>query len=217
MIGEPAGRNVVFVMYDGLTLLDLAGPLEILGRTGARCVLAARDAVVTSDRGVRILADVGFDTVAQADVLVVPGGPGQTPAMADGALMSFLARQAGGASIVASVCTGALLLAGAGPLVGRRATTHWLARDEFARLGGVPVAARTVRDDKFASAAGVSAGIDLGLELAAELVGEEAAMEIQLGIEYDPSPPFNAGNPGTAPSDVVARLVGRSRFRQDAS
>jgi cyclohexyl-isocyanide hydratase len=210
---EADDLSVVFAVYPGFTGLDLVGPHEVLARCGSRCRLAARTLdPVTSDRGVRLLPDVTFADCPPADVLFVPGGPGQTPAMADAELMAFLARQSAAARWTASVCTGALLLAGAGVLRGRRATTHWLAMDELARLGAVPVRERIVRDGSILTGAGVSAGIDLALTLAAALRGVEAAQRIQLAIEYDPQPPFHAGAPEKAPPEVVEHLRRTSRF-----
>jgi transcriptional regulator GlxA family with amidase domain len=112
------------------------------------------------------------------------------------------------------VCTGSLILAAAGLLAGRRATTHWLAYEELRRLGALPVAQRYVFDGRLVSAGGVSAGIDMSLALAAELAGEQVAKAIQLGIEYDPRPPFQSGSPQQAPEELVELLRGRSRFEQ---
>jgi cyclohexyl-isocyanide hydratase len=209
--------TVIFAMYPGFTGLDLIGPHEVLVRCGSRCLMAAASLEpVLSERGVRLLPDVTFAACPQADVLFVPGGPGQTPAMDDAELMAFLAHQSAGARWTASVCTGALLLAGAGLLRGRRATTHWLATQELERLGAIPIRERVVRDGSILTGAGVSAGIDLALELVAQLRGAEAAQRIQLAIEYDPRPPFDAGTPDKAPPAVVEQLRQSSRFAPHA-
>ena len=112
-----------------------------------------------------------------------------------------------------SVCTGSLILAAAGLLEGRRATSHWLALEKLRELGAEPVSERVVFDGKIVTAAGVSAGIDMALALAARVAGEQVAQAIQLGIEYDPQPPFDAGSPQKAPAEIVELLRGNSRFR----
>ncbi len=210
-----ADLTVVFALFPDFTALDLIGPHEVLARSGTRCLLASKTLdPVTSQHQVRVLPDVTFAGCPQADVLFVPGGPGQTPAMDDAELIGFLARQGGAARRVVSVCTGALLLAQAGLLRGRRATTHWLATQELGRLGAIPTHERVVWDLPVVTGAGVSAGIDLALALAAELRGPEDAQRIQLAIEYDPRPPFEAGAPGRAPAALVEELRRTSRFEQ---
>jgi transcriptional regulator GlxA family with amidase domain len=202
-----------FVLFPGFTGLDLVGPHEVLSRSGLRCLFVAGNLEpVTSERNVRLLPDETFATCRQVDVLVVPGGPGQTPAMENRELIGFVARQSAGARWTASVCTGALLLAQAGVLRGRPATTHWLARKELQRLGAVPRSDRVVWDGRVVTAAGVSAGIDMALALVAALRGPEEAQRIQLAIEYDPQPPFATGAPEKAPAAIVEQLRQKSRF-----
>jgi cyclohexyl-isocyanide hydratase len=204
-----------FLAFPEVTALDLVGPYEVLARSRLRTVVvAASTQPVRTDRGLTLVPDVAFDECPALDVLIVPGGRGQTLACQDEALLSFVRDRSEAAHIVATVCTGALIAATAGPLKGRRAATHWLAHAELARLGAIPVAERVVRDGKFLSSGGVSAGIDSALTLAAELLGEEAAQSIQLAIEYDPAPPFFAGSPLTAPTHIVERLRATSRFEQ---
>ncbi len=201
-------RFIGFVLYPDLTALDAVGPYEVLSRLpGYRSIWIAesRDPV-RADRGATLVPDYTFDDCPALHVLVVPGGPGQILQMTNERLLAFLRRMAASAGIVSSVCTGSLLLAKAGLLSGRRATTHWLAMDALAALGAVPVAERIVRDGSVVTAAGVSAGIDFGLVLAAELAGETMAQAIQLGIEYDPQPPFDAGSPTKAPEPIVSAL-----------
>ncbi|MDE3070640.1 MAG: DJ-1/PfpI family protein, partial [Acidobacteriota bacterium] len=151
---------------------------------------------------------------ADPDVVLVPGGVGQVALMDDGPLHEWLREAHSRATWTTSVCTGALVLAAAGVLAGRRATTHWLAMDELARLGAIAVRERVVIDGELMSAAGVSAGIDMALTLADRLAGREVAQAIQLGIEYDPAPPFAAGSPQGAPPAVVALLRSQSRFAE---
>jgi cyclohexyl-isocyanide hydratase len=207
---------VGLVIYPGLTGLDLIGPHEILARCGARCLLVGGSALpVMSDRGLRLLPDTTFAGCPPLDVLVVPGGPGQTLAMEDRLLLSFLARQSARARWTASVCTGALLLAAAGVLRGRRATTHWLAMGELERLGAIPSQERVVWDGNVVTGAGVSAGIDLALALVTALRGPEEAQRIQLSIEYDPQPAFDTGAPAKAPPHLVEQLRQKSRFHQE--
>jgi cyclohexyl-isocyanide hydratase len=204
---------VGFVLFSGFTGLDLIGPHEVLARCYAKCLLVANTLdPVLSNNGLRVLPDVTFSSCPQVDALVVPGGPGQEQAMENSELITFLARQSSLARWTASVCTGALLLARAGLLVGRQATTHWLAMDELAHLGAVPTAKRVVWDGSIVTAAGVSAGIDMALTLVAVLYGPAAAQQIQLAIEYAPEPPFDAGTPGSAPPEIVDRLRCSSRF-----
>lgn len=159
-------------------------------------------------------ATVSFTDAPMLDLLLVPGGPGQLSLMKHTLLMDYIRTCTQTAEWVCSVCTGALLLAQAGVLRGRRATTHWLAREALRTFGVEVITERYVIDGKFATSAGVSAGIDLALELAARLAGADVARTIQLQLEYDPAPPFDAGAPEKAPADLVARLQdGVRRYR----
>jgi transcriptional regulator GlxA family with amidase domain len=154
-----------------------------------------------------------FADVPHPDIIVVPGGPGQAAHMgADSPLRDWLIAADQTSTWTTSVCTGSLILAGAGLLDGRQATTNWLAMDELGRLGAKPRQERYVFDGKYVTAAGVSAGIDMALALAERIGGAEMAQRFQLGIEYDPQPPHNAGSPATAPAEIVADLRARSRF-----
>lgn len=144
--------------------------------------------------------------MTRPDVVVVPGGFGQTAHMTDGPVHRWLRAVDTTTTWTTSVCTGSLVLASAGLLVGRRATTHFLAHDQLAPLGAVPVGSRVVVDGKYVTAAGVSAGIDMALTLTAEIAGTAHAQAVQLGIEYAPEPPFRAGSPDTAPAAVVAAV-----------
>ncbi len=205
--------HVVFAAYPGFTALDLVGPHEVLARTPATCsIAAARLAPVSSDRGLTLMPHLAFADCSEVDVLVVPGGPGQTAAMEDAELLAFLRSSAQRASIVAGVCTGVLLLAAAGPARGRRASTHWLATEELARLGGVPTGERLTRDGTLYTCAGVSAGIDLAIVLARDLFGAEEARRITLAMEYDPTPPFDVGSVRKASPSLIEALRATSRF-----
>ena len=150
-----------------------------------------------------------FATSPKLDLICVPGGFGVAEAMGDRETVEFVHRQASGAKYVTSVCTGAFLLGAAGLLKGRRATTHWAYTDLLPMVGATHEAARVVRDGNVITAGGVTSGIDFGFTVAAELAGETVAQTIQLGIEYDPAPPFQAGHPDRAPQAVKSNLSGR--------
>ena len=195
--------RIGFVLFPKLTQLDLTGPFEVFGRLSDAQVLLVGDREVRSDTGLFLRPDVGLADAPQLDVLCVPGGPGVNAAMEDAALLSFLRSQAERATWVTSVCTGALVLGAAGLLRGYRATTHWLSLDLLAPFGATAVRERVVVDRNRVTGGGVTAGIDFGLRIAAELRGERGAKEIQLVIEYDPAPPYDAGSPGNASAELV--------------
>lgn len=201
------------MVYPRHTPLDLIGPWEVLARLpDARTHLIwTRPGPVQADRGIEISATVAFSEAPRLDVLVVPGGPGQLALMKHSLLMDFIRGSVASEGWVCSVCTGALLLAQAGLLRGRRATTHWLARDALRSFGVEVVEERYVIDGKVATAAGVSAGIDLALEVARRLSGDRVVAEIELQIEYDPAPPLDCGSPLKAPADMVADMRKRAR------
>jgi cyclohexyl-isocyanide hydratase len=205
--------DIGLLVYPRHTPLDLIGPWEVLSRLpDARTHLIwTRPGPVQADRGIEIGATVSFSDAPPLDVLLVPGGPGQLSLMKHSLLMEFIRGCASSSAWVSSVCTGALLLAQAGVLHGRRATTHWQARDALRSFGVEVVDERYCIDGKLATAAGVSAGIDLALELARRLSGERVACEIQLQIEYDPAPPLDCGSPSKAPVEVVSWLRERAR------
>lgn len=199
-------------LFDRFTALDAMGPYEVLTRTpGVETVFVAEKAgTVTNDLGnLTVVATASFDDVPTPDIIVVPGGPGQTAQTADGALATWLRRVDRTSTWTTSVCTGALILATAGLLSGRRANTHWLAADQLAEHGATHSTDRVVKDGKYITAAGVSAGIDMALTLAAEVSGADAAQTVQLIIEYAPEPPFAAGDPATAPPRIRDALEAR--------
>ena len=207
--------NTAILLYDGFTALDAIGPYEVLSRLpGARVTfVAAEPGPVRTDNGMlSVIAEHALHDVPAPDVVLVPGGPGEVAARAGGPALDWL-RAAHQTSVwTTSVCTGSLILAAAGLLDGRRATGHWLALEQLRELGADAVSERVVFDGKLVTAAGVSAGIDMALALAARIAGDDVARAIQLGIEYDPRPPFDAGSPDKAPADIVALLRGHSRF-----
>lgn len=205
MSGAPKLR-IGSLLFDGIDQIDLTGPFEVLSRLpGAEHRLYGLDMATIRDvMGLRLFPDAVLEEAPALEVLHVPGGPGQEALMDDPRVMEWLRSRAGSAAKVLSVCTGALLLGGAGLLRGRRATTHWASHHLLGFYGAVPVDARVVTDGDFVFAAGVTAGIDGALRLAAELAGVEAAQRIQLEIAYAPEPPFDAGTPASAPPRVLA-------------
>ena len=189
--------QVVMLLYPRMTQLDLTGPYDVLARfeeLTLHLVWKNLDAV-TDSGGLRLLPARTFADCPQADILFVPGGPGQILLMEDKEVLSFLRKQASGARYVTSVCTGSLVLAAAGLLTGYRATCHWLSLDQLAYFGAVPVSERVVMDRNRLTGAGVTSGIDFALTLAACLFGEERAKRAQLAMEYDPKPPFAGERP----------------------
>jgi transcriptional regulator GlxA family with amidase domain len=201
--------DIAIPIFDDLTALDAVGPYEVLSRLpGARVRFVAKEPGPkrTENGMLALVADHTLGEVPEPDVVVVPGGSGTRSLVDDGELLDWLRHAHEYSTWTTSVCTGALLLAAAGILTGLRATTHWLQYDLLRPYGVTPVEERIVREGKIITAAGVSAGIDMALMLAAEIAGPELAHGIQLGIEYDPEPPFKGGSPRTAPPEIV-RLV----------
>jgi transcriptional regulator GlxA family with amidase domain len=207
--------QIVIALFDRFTALDAVGPHQVLTHLpGSEVIFASeRPRGVPDDTGTLTLAaTAGYADVPAPDILLIPGGPGQAAQMGDGPLRDWLLAADKTTTWTTSVCTGSLILASAGLLNGRQATTYWLAKNELAQLGAAPQDSRYVFDGKYVTSAGVSAGIDMSLALAAKIAGDEIAQRIQLGIEYDPQPPFDAGSPASAPEKVVAALSGSSRF-----
>jgi putative intracellular protease/amidase len=199
--------NIAILLYDRLTLLDAIGPYEVLQQlpeVDLRFVAREKGPLRSDSGRLTLLAEHDFASVPRADVLVVPGGTQGTFAAArDERTLDWVRRIHATSRFTTSVCTGALILGAAGILTGLRATTHWAARPLLAAYGAEPVAERVVEQGRVITAAGVSAGIDMALRLAAKLAGEEVARTIQLGIEYDPHPPFEGGSRETSPANIV--------------
>ena len=200
--------RVVFLVYPNVTQLDLTGPAQVLSRLGAAkvdLVWKTLDPVPT-DSGFSLLPTATLRDVAQADILCVPGGFGCVDVMHDDEALDWVRAVGEQAQWVTSVCTGSLILGAAGLLKGYRATSHWAWRDYLALFGAEPVAERVVFDRNRVTGGGVTAGIDFALALTARIRGERFAQAVQLGLEYDPYPPFESGSPDRA-GDELTRLV----------
>jgi putative intracellular protease/amidase len=206
--------DIAILLYDRLTALDAIGPYEVLSRLPEATVTFVAEQPgpkrTDTDR-LALVADASLAELAAPDIVLVPGGPGQRALMSAGPVHDWLRAAHETSTWTASVCTGSLILAAAGLLDGKRATSHWLALEELGRLGAEAIGGRVVFDGKIVTAAGVSAGIDMALALAARVANEQVAQAIQLGIEYDPQPPFDAGSPQKAPAEIVAALRARAR------
>ncbi|KAK9327694.1 class I glutamine amidotransferase-like protein [Lipomyces starkeyi] len=197
--------RIGLVLFPRLTQLDLTGPVEVFGRMPeVELVLLWKTLEpVPSDRGMCILPTATFEDCDSLDVICVPGGPGQVQLMEDEDTLLFLRRIEPNCKFVTSVCTGSLVLGAAGLLNGYRATSHWSSVDQLSLLGAEPVSERVVRDRNRITGAGVTSGIDFALTVVAELAGADVAQEIQLQMEYDPEPPYQAGSPRSAPPALV--------------
>jgi len=198
--------RIVIFLYDGMTALDAIGPYDVLRQLpGAEVVFVGDTAGVkrTEAQPLGLVADRALADVTRADILVVPGGLGQERVMREPATLAWIRRIHETTTWTTSVCTGSLILAAAGLLRGLRATTHWAVLDELRQFGATPVSERVVEQGKIITAAGVSAGIDMALRLVARIAGDDVARGIQLGIEYDPAPPFDTGSPQKAPAYIV--------------
>lgn len=203
--------QIAILLYDKFTVLDAIGPYQTLsGLPGAEVVFVAEEAgpVLDDNRTLSLVATKSLAEVSSPDIVVVPGSP--EPALANEAVLAWLRAVDATTTWTTSVCTGSLILAAAGLLKGRRATSHWLALDQIKQFGVEATGERVVFDGKYVTGAGVSAGIDMGLTLAGKIAGDEHAQTVQLLVEYDPQPPYDAGSPGKAPAAIVERLRAQS-------
>jgi cyclohexyl-isocyanide hydratase len=199
--------RIGFLVFPTITQLDMTGPHEVFARmpeSEIHLVWKSQEPI-TAQGGMKLVPTTTLEACPQLDLICVPGGPGMNPLLGDDAVLAFLRRQAAGARYVTAVCTGTLVLGAAGLLRGKRATTHWTAVDMLAAFGATPVRERTVFDGNLITGGGVTAGIDFALRVVAEVAGEDVAKTIQLSIEYDPKPPFDAGSPQRAGEAIVAR------------
>ena len=208
--------QIGLLLFPSLTQLDLTGPYEVFAKfpdTDVHLLWKTLDPV-TAGGGMRLLPTTSFAGSPQLDLVCVPGGAGMNRLLNDDETLDFVRRQASGARYVTSVCTGSLVLGAAGLLRGKRATTHWMSLPMLGAFGCEPVAERVVVDGNVITGGGVTAGIDFALTVAGELFGIEAARRIQLGIEYDPQPPFDAGAPERAEPSLVAAVRDAAAARQ---
>ena len=203
--------RIAMLLFPNLTQLDLTAPYEVLTRVPEAEVSLVWKSLepVTSGTGLRLSPTTTFADTAPSDVLFVPGGSGLVPLLRDAEVLEFVRRQAETARYVTAVCTGSLLLGAAGLLEGYRATTHWAYHKFLERCGALPVRKRVVIDRNRVTAGGVTAGMDFALSLTAELCGEQLARGIQLGLEYDPEPPFDSGSPERATPELVQAVLDR--------
>ncbi len=204
------------LLFPDITQLDLTGPYEVFTKfpeTDVHLLWKTLDPVAAAG-GMRLLPTTAFADCPQLDLICVPGGAGMNALLNDAETLDFVRRQAEGARYVTSVCTGSLVLGAAGLLGGKRATTHWMSLPMLAAFGCEPVSERVVVDGNLVTGGGVTAGIDFALTIAGELFGAETAQRIQLAIEYDPQPPYDAGSPARADAALVAAVRKASAARQ---
>jgi cyclohexyl-isocyanide hydratase len=208
--------HIGLLLFPDITQLDLTGPYEVFIKfpdAKVHLVWKSREPV-TAVGGMRIVPDMTFADCPQLDLICVPGGSGMNALLNDAETLDFIRAQAKGARYVTSVCTGALVLGAAGLLKGKRAATHWMSREMLSAFGATPVAERVAVDGNVITGGGVTAGIDFALVVAAQAFSPELAQGIQLGIEYDPHPPFDCGAPERADPALVARTRSAAAQRQ---
>jgi putative intracellular protease/amidase len=202
--------DIVCLLFDGITALDIVGPYEVLQRLPeAEVKFVARDKgeTRTDNRFLALTADYALADIQRADILVVPGGFATRALEQDAELLEWIRAIDATTTWTTSVCTGSMLLAAAGLLEGKEATSHWASLERLRDYGAIPTSRRVVPEGKIITAAGVSSGIDMGLTLAAFVAGDDFAQAVQLGIEYDPQPPFDAGSTAKAPAPIVELLT----------
>ena len=211
--------QIAYLLYDRFTALDITGPHDVLNSVpGNESVFVAEHTgpIRNESDTLSMVADARLDDVPEPDIVVVPGGFGNRMLLEHEPLHDWIRSVHETSAWTTSVCTGSLLLAAAGLLAGAPATTHWLARDRLAELGATPVPDRVVEHGKIVTAAGVSSGIDMALHLVRRINGEQIAQAVQLGIEYDPQPPLDAGAPEKAPPEVVELVTAAFAARESA-
>jgi putative intracellular protease/amidase len=201
--------EIVCLLFDGITALDIVGPYEVLQRlpeADVKFVAHQRGEIRTDNKFLALHADYTLDEITSADVLVIPGGFATRQLEDDAKLLEWIRAIDATTTWTTSVCTGSMLLAAAGLLAGKEATSHWASLERLKEYGAIPTGKRVVEQGKIVTAAGVSSGIDMALTLTARIAGDEFAQAVQLGIEYDPQPPFDAGSTEKAPQPIVELL-----------
>ena len=209
--------QIGLLLFPNLTQLDMTGPYEVFTKfpdSDVHLVWKTLDPVKAGG-GMELLPGMTFEDCPQLDLICVPGGAGMNALLNDEETLDFVRRQAAGARYVTSVCTGSLVLGAAGLLKGKRATSHWMSHAMLAAFGCEPVNERVVVDGNVITGGGVTAGIDFALTVAGEVLGAEAARKIQLGMEYDPQPPFDSGSPERADPAMVAAVQEGAAARQN--
>ena len=210
--------QIAYLLYDRFTALDITGPHDVLNSVpGNEAIFVAeeRGPIRNESDTLSLVADASLAEVQSPDIVVVPGGFGNRMLLEHEPLHEWIRTVHETSTWTTSVCTGSLLLAAAGLLDGVPATTHWLARDLLAELGAKPVPDRVVEDGRIVMAAGVSAGIDMALRLVQKMNGDEVAQAVQLGIEYDPQPPLDAGSPEKAPRPIIDLVTAAFRAQDE--
>jgi putative intracellular protease/amidase len=208
--------DIAIPLFDGITALDPIGPYEVFSRlpnARVRFIAETPGPKHTDNKQLTLMADEALSAVPHPEIIMVPGGFGTRRLMTPNPLLDWIRTAHETSQWTTSVCTGSLLLGAAGLLKGLDATTHWAAMEDLAALGARPTLQRVVFQGKIVTAAGVSSGLDMALALVARIAGDELAQTIQLGIEYDPEPPFSAGSPKKAPAHIVESLRARIRGR----
>jgi len=198
--------KIAILLYEEMTALDAIGPYEVLSQLPKAevCFTAEEKGLVRTDTGfLRLSADYDLSDVSQADILLVPGGPGDRAVQQRPNVLDWIRMIHEQTRFTTSVCTGSLILGAAGLLKDLRATTYWARMEVLRKFGAIPTSERVVEQGKIITAAGVSAGIDMALRLVQKISGDDYAQGVQLGIEYDPQPPFDSGSPSKAPSHIV--------------
>jgi putative intracellular protease/amidase len=198
--------DIAIPIYPGFTALDAVGPYEVLSNVPGATVrfIAAEPGPVAADTGMlTLVAEASLDDVPAPEIMCVPGGRETQAAIADGRIVDWVRSAHETSDWTTSVCTGAQILGAAGVLDGLDATTYWMVLDSLPDYGARPCVERVVHQGKVVTAAGVSSGIDMALTLASLIAGDDVAQAIQLGIEYDPQPPFDAGSEAKAPDHIV--------------
>jgi transcriptional regulator GlxA family with amidase domain len=203
--------KITILLFDHYTALDIIGPYEVLSKLPGSeiCFVGYEKRDYSDSYGLKIPAGYSFAEVAETDILMIPGGPGIDALLNDKTVITWIQKLDRTSTWTVSVCSGTLLLAAAGLLNAKKGTTHWRRKEQLKEYNVAVIDERYVQDGKIITSAGVSAGIDMALYLVSKISGEQSAKMIQLGIEYDPQPPFDCGTPDKAPKELVDKLKSR--------